>query len=532
MKLVDVIIVGSGLAALQLAKHLDSRLSILVVTKQKTAEGNSIYAQGGIAAAIGECDSPRSHANDTLEAGRHINNPKAVQQLTEQAPHLIQELIEEGCYFDRDDHGQLSLGNEGAHSYHRIVHAGGDATGQQLVRHLIQQLPPHIEFMENVFVYDLLINEQTNECYGVKAKRNDGLNLTLYASHVVLASGGFGRVYGTTSNSEGATGDGVVLAYRAGATIKDLEFIQFHPTLLTIGGKSVGLVSEAVRGAGGVLVLEDGTAVMHHVHPLGDLAPRHVVSQTLHKEQRNGRNVYLDVRGIVDFEFKFPTISSLCRKYGVDVQAGYLPVAPGCHFTMGGVRTDTTGRTDVGRLYAIGEVACTGVHGANRLASNSLLEALVYGKRLAEWINGQPSVSPFHLFSNKTIPEQLPPIPLPSLDEMRNQMSEKVGIIRDKMTLIEQLNTLKEHSPERLLTATYDSYSIQETAKSFEVIMDWLITLAALTRTESRGGHFRKDFPLEIQRWKQLEVTFNSKREDLQRYEPNTVASTATILFS
>ena len=280
--------------------------------------------------------------------------------------------------------GHVKLGLEGAHSEKRIVHGGGDSTGKTVIDFLKNHIN-HVTIMENTIVYDLMISQ--NRCIGVKGKGKDGNDVQILADHVVIATGGLGQIYSFTSSAETVAGDGIALAYRAGAELADMEFVQFHPTLLSAGGKGVGLVSEAVRGEGARLVTEDGTYFMEGVHPYKDLAPRHVVSQTIYNKLKEGHTVYLDISSLKDFESHFPTVSSICKENGIDIKTGMLPVVPGCHFLMGGIRTDLNGQTNIPGLYAIGEVACTGVHGANRLASNSLLEGLFFGNRLASFIN-------------------------------------------------------------------------------------------------------------------------------------------------
>ena len=288
----NVVIIGSGIAALQLAKKLRHDLNVIIFTKSNITTSNSYLAQGGIAVAMSANDNWNKHYSDTLEAGRYHNNEEAVAQMTKEAPALIKELIHEGAPFDRDGLGQIKLGLEGAHSEKRIIHGGGDATGKTVIDFL-QTQTQDIRIVENATVYDLLIDE--NRCVGVKVKDQSGRNLSVTADHVVIATGGIGQIYSFTSSAATVTGDGIALAYRAGAELTDMEFVQFHPTLLYANGKGVGLVSEAVRGEGARLVTEDGTYIMEGVHPYKDLAPRHVVSQTIYQNMKKGKSVYLDI---------------------------------------------------------------------------------------------------------------------------------------------------------------------------------------------------------------------------------------------
>ena len=293
MKRANVIIIGSGIAAFQLAKRLRTNMNVMILTKSTVQNGNSYLAQGGIAAAIGENDHPEKHFIDTLEAGRFHNHPEAVRALTSEAPSLIYSLLKQGCEFDKDENGDLLLGMEGAHSESRIVHGGGDATGKTMIDFMTSQINENLKIIEYLFVYELLIDQLRNKCIGVKGKKLDGTIETFFAEHIVIASGGCGQLYRYTSNAETVTGDGIALAYLAGAEITDMEFIQFHPTLLYTNGKTHGLVSEAVRGEGGRLVTEAGEKIMDGVHPLGDLAPRHIVSQTIYHYLRQGQQVFL-----------------------------------------------------------------------------------------------------------------------------------------------------------------------------------------------------------------------------------------------
>jgi L-aspartate oxidase len=510
----DVLIIGSGLAALQLAGQLSHEKNVRILTKSSVRSANSYLAQGGVAAAIGKNDSPYKHYIDTLEAGRNHNNEQTVLEIMEAAPSLIKEIFQQGCGFDQDETGSLKLGMEGAHSEKRIVHGGGDATGRTLVDFLLTKLKDNVFIEENIFVYELLIDEKEQRCIGVKGKTNDGRIHHYYADHVILATGGCGQLYGFTSNSETVTGDGIAMAYLAGAEIADMEFIQFHPTLLCVDGEPKGLVSEAVRGEGAILITEDGQRIMEGVHPLKDLAPRHITSQTIYDYVRKGKQVYLDIRSIVDFQTRFPSITKLCLQNKIDLSAGKIPVVPGSHFLMGGIKTDSMGRSTLKGLYAIGEASCTGLHGANRLASNSLLEGLFQGKKLAHFINETPAVMTRkrNLYNQQVYSVPKKSFDLPDVKTIQTRMMDYVGIVRSKAMLIEQKNWLEQFG----LNHRYelDEMSIHDISKMYMVIVAELITNSALIRTESRGGHFRSDYPFEDDAaWCKKQIVYKLKGE-------------------
>ncbi|MFJ7727085.1 L-aspartate oxidase [Neobacillus sp. NPDC097160] len=509
----DVVIIGSGVAALQLAVHLSKDLNVRVLTKSKIRMANSYLAQGGIAAAIGTHDHPSKHLADTLEAGRFHNNQEAVREIIYAAPSLIEEISRQSDVFDKNQKGGLLLGMEGAHSEHRIVHGGGDATGKNVMEFLISGLPENVIIEEDAFAFELIVNPEKNRCIGVKVKRADDTIQIFCGHHIILATGGCGQLYRYTSNAKTVSGDGIALAYLAGAEIVDMEFNQFHPTLLYINGETKGLVSEAVRGEGAILVTDDGTSIMEGVHPYKDLAPRHVVSQTIYEYLKKGNNVYLDIRKIKDFQKRFPQITDLCEQNGIDLSEGRIPVAPGSHFLMGGIKTDLIGRTSIDRLYAIGEVACTGLHGANRLASNSLLEGLYQGKKLSEWIKiagKEPfQTEELYHFNHGLMRKK---INLPSVEELKDFMMERVGIVRNEVDLKKQQKWLSQFKVQEI--SGLDSFTVQDLTKIFLVLTASLITDSALKRTESRGGHFRSDYPFEDdQNWLRRSISHKKKRE-------------------
>lgn len=519
MKQANVIIIGSGIASLQLANSLRHDLNVIVLTKSKISKSNSNLAQGGIAAAIGEKDDPKKHFIDTLEAGRHHNDPNIVRELTSQAPSLIHELNEKGCSFDKDENGDLLLGMEGAHSEHRIVHGGGDATGRTIIQFMTSNMNQNIKIIENIFVYELLMDECSNRCIGAKGKYSNGKVDHFFAEHIVIATGGCGQLYSYTSNAETAVGDGIALAYRVGAEITDMEFIQFHPTLLYTEGKAVGLVSEAVRGEGARLITKEGLPIMDGIHPLRDLAPRHIVSQTIFSYIKKGKPIFLDISEVDHFVNRFPTITNLCEQYGIDLKKGIIPVVPGSHFLMGGIKIDLNGRSSVKGLYAIGEAACSGVHGANRLASNSLLEGLFFGKRLAEKINAQSinqSFDPAISESNGCHIND----PLPSIKEIQASMMEHAGIIRTKEGVMKQKSWLESFEIENWVDRKLDLLTNEELIQVFMMITSWLITDSALLRTESRGGHFRQDYPSENDhKWVRKQIIHCKKTIKEDKYE-------------
>ena len=509
----DVLIIGSGVAALQLAVKLTNDLNVRIITKEKIRTANSYLAQGGIAAALGVNDHPSKHIVDTLEAGRFHNNQEVVQEVITAAPDLIMHIAQQGDIFDKKRNGELFLGMEGAHSEKRIVHGGGDATGKNVMEHLISELGQkrNITIEENVFAYELLLNAKQNRCIGVKARTSTEGIQSFYGKHVIIATGGCGQLYTYTSNAKTVSGDGIAMAYLAGADIVDMEFNQFHPTLLYINGETKGLISEAVRGEGATLVTDDGTQIMEGVHPLKDLGPRHVVSQRIYEFLKNGKQIYLDISNIDDFEKRFPSITSICEGNGIQIAGGKIPVAPGSHFLMGGIKTDLMGRSSIDGLYAIGEASCTGLHGANRLASNSLLEGLFQGERLSKWINETCKI-PQELEQNKYFihPNQERVLNLPNVQQIKDLMMERVGIVRNEENLKKQLAWLNQYKAESI---QLDTCSPEDITKVFMLIIANLITDAALKRTESRGGHFRSDFPKEDDhQWLRKTIIHNYKQ--------------------
>ncbi len=488
----DVIVLGSGVAALQSARILGKTCHVQVITKSELRSSSSFYAQGGIAVVQDPTDSPKLHIQDTIEAGVHHNDQGNVETLVTQGIKSIEEMMEEGFPVDRFPDGQISLGLEGAHSRHRIIHAGGDATGRHVVEHLYHQLSDQVTINEYEMAYQLLKNKD-GRCIGVKTIQVDGVRHTYYAPHIIIATGGAGALYTHTSNRPNSFGDGIALAYLAGATIADMEFVQFHPSLLFAKNQVIGLVSEAVRGAGGRFVNGNKKPLMEGVHPLGDLAPRHITAYEMYKARLSGQEVFIDISTIPEFEKKFPTITALCNKAEIDLATNLIPVTPGSHFLMGGIVADHYGRTSIKGLYAVGEAACTGVHGANRLASNSLLEGITFGKQMAEHILreeiDQIDFQPIEPSTNNI------ELPLMQKHELQQLMFNNVGIIRNEQQLLEAT-----HHFAFLLDAVkvdLEQLPIEQMELLFMHIVAGLITQGALARLESRGAHIRTDYPKE-----------------------------------
>jgi len=382
----DVLVIGSGLAGLTAALSLPGDVSILLVTKGALEDGSTNDAQGGVAAALGPDDSAAEHRADTIAVGQGLCVEEVVQIVTEEGPQRIRELVARGVEFDRDGEN-FALTREGGHRRSRILHADGDATGQaieQAVCRVVRERP-NVQVLEQTFAFDLLTLDGV--CHGALVWSQARGMMMVRAKQTILASGGCGRVYRETTNPPVVTGDGIAMAFRAGASLQDMEFMQFHPTTLYVAGASRALVSEAVRGEGGLLVNRHGERFMTRYHPDAELAPRDAVSLAIVEEMaRTGHtNVYLDVRGMPGgfFEKRFPTINRLCRSFELDPTQDLIPVRPAAHYMIGGVRTDVHGRTDIWNLLACGEVASSGLHGANRLGSNSLLETLVFGQGAA-----------------------------------------------------------------------------------------------------------------------------------------------------
>ncbi|MDP9394374.1 MAG: L-aspartate oxidase [Actinomycetota bacterium] len=497
----DVVIVGSGIAGLTTALRARRTTGgrVLLVTKTYLDAGSTRWAQGGIAAALGPDDSPEAHLRDTVVAGVGLCHEEAVRVLVSEGPQRVRELIQIGTKFDRTTGGDIALTREGGHHRDRIAHAGGDATGLEIERALIAALHSDsgIEVVEHALVLDVLLSAEGRACgltlHVIGDGQRDGVG-AVHARAVVLATGGLGQVYAATTNPSVSTGDGVAAALRAGADVADLEFVQFHPTVLYLGEKVMGqqpLVSEAVRGEGAVLVDADGKRFMRDVHELADLAPRDVVAKAILRKMRetDSPHVGLDARHLGEdgWRKRFPTILASCREHGIDPVRELIPVVPACHYASGGVRTDLHGRTSVPGLYACGEVACTGVHGANRLASNSLLAGLIFGARIADDLG-------------RELPEQPEPGPDARREglfadtavrrELQRTMSENVGVLRTERGLRDaggRLLELRLHGSDVPCTEDWEATNLMTVAAALAGV--------ALSRQETRGSHWREDFP-------------------------------------
>jgi L-aspartate oxidase len=510
MKHYDYIIVGSGIAGLYIALLAIERGSTLILTKGSIDDCNTKYAQGGIAVAMDKDDSPELHFKDTVAAGDGLCDAEAVRILTDEAADCIADLIKFGVPFDTLD-GEINLTREAAHSVPRVMHAGGDATGEHIEVTLSRQVrSAPINVLENCLAGEILA--QNGRVLGVRALDcRTGSVEEYHCQFLILATGGAGKLFKYTTNSDVVTGDGIALAFEAGAEISDMEFFQFHPTVLRLPGVAPFLISEAVRGEGGILRNVEGHRFMPDYIAGAELAPRDIVARSIVREMKktHSARVFLDVTHLPSrlITTRFPHIYRFCRDHGMDITKGLIPVAPAAHYLMGGVKVNIWGETNIPGLFAAGETACTGVHGANRLASNSLLESVVFSKRVMQ--RTEVTSPPRHREerSDEAISyclprrEVLPKVPRLNLPNLQSLMWDKVGIIRSGKSLKEAAGIL----------ATWESLLSQPSDRpSYElnnlVLCARLVTEAALLRKESRGAHFRTDFPKASPEWQRHTV--------------------------
>ncbi|MFB7952617.1 L-aspartate oxidase [Streptomyces sp. NPDC056045] len=506
----DVVVVGSGVAGLTAALRCAAAgLATVVVTKARLDDGSTRWAQGGIAAALGEGDTPQQHLDDTLVAGAGLCDEDAVRTLVTEGPDAVRRLIATGARFDTTDGGDIALTREGGHHRSRIAHAGGDATGAEISRALVDAVrEAALHTVENALVLDLLTDAEGRTAgvtlHVMGEGQHDGVG-AVRAPAVVLATGGMGQVFSATTNPAVSTGDGVALALRAGAEVSDLEFVQFHPTVLFLGSDSEGqqpLVSEAVRGEGAHLVDASGTRFMLGQHELAELAPRDIVAKAITRrmELHGTAHMYLDARhfGAEMWERRFPTILAACRAHGIDPVTEPIPVAPAAHYASGGVRTDLRGRTTVPGLYACGEVACTGVHGANRLASNSLLEGLVFAERIAaDIVADRPRAgAPVTASGSAPVPLIVPE----SRTAIQRIMTRGAGVLRSAGSLTAaaaELEALHEGAVPAVETAEPKAAvpGVEAWEATNLLLVSRVLVAAALRREETRGCHWREDLP-------------------------------------
>ena len=503
----DVLIIGGGLAGLRAAMAIDDGLSVLIITKDEIQQSNSNYAQGGIAGVLDPQDRFEDHVADTIRAGGELCNQTIVEMVVREAPQRIQELIDWGAQFDEES-GALMLGREGGHSARRVVHALGDSTGREVMRAVIARArsKPNLQIWEDTFTLDLLTHEQN--CRGALVWHKTHGKTLIWAKQTILCTGGAGQVFRETTNPAVATGDGHAAAFRAGAELRDMEFMQFHPTVLYIAGSSRSLISEAMRGEGARLLDNTGQRFMPGYDPRAELAPRDVVSQAIVTQMEKTRhpNVYLDV-SYLDAQHvrrRFPGIAAACSEFGIDITTEQIPVRPGAHYMIGGVTVDHSGRTTLPGLWAAGEVASSGLHGANRLASNSLLEGLVFGAHAGEGASERAArmKDDFHAVPLNNPPPEQTSEPL-DLADVRNSLKSLVwraaGVRRDGQRLAQAAETIDNWCRYALVRDLCEprGWELQNM-----LLVAQLLIRAAEQRMESRGVHLRTDFPdLDKEKW-------------------------------
>lgn len=493
----DILVIGAGIAGLTFALSLSSPARVTLITKGSLGESNTRYAQGGLAAAISNSDNPELHLRDTLAAGAGLADAEAARTLVEAGRSAVEWLLDHGTRFDREN-GQIALGREGAHSRSRVLHAGGDATGAEIERSLVAAIAERhdLTLLEHTTAIDLLM--AGHRCVGARLSVGpDDHRFDIHAGAMVLAQGGAGQLWSVTSNPSGATGDGIAMALRAGVTVADLEFTQFHPTVLDLPGHDPFLISEAVRGDGAWLRNDAGERFMLAIDDRAELAPRDAVARAIQAQIANGSRVWLDVRHLEPafVRHRFPTIHRHLVSIGIDFTVDLIPVAPAAHYFMGGIAAATDGRTSMPGLLAIGEVSCTGVHGANRLASNSLLEGLVFGRIAAAELN----IDSVIVGSGGQVQDfgQIPAAGASTLPiaeakrRIREIMRDHVSVVRSERSLRTALGELDALG--RASDLSGDSLATVECRNLWLLARE--ITTSALYREESRGGHYRRDFP-------------------------------------
>lgn len=491
----DILIVGGGIAGLTAALSAPAGTKILVACKGRATEANTYFAQGGVAAALSRQDSVERHGEDTIRAGAGLCELPSVRVLTSEGPAAIEWLIKLGVPFDRRG-GELAFTREGAHSAERVLHAAGDATGRVILTHLLEKISiqPNIQLIQQMFLVDILVDR--GRAVGGLFLSSSGVLSCVWSRVVILASGGFARLFRESTNPPVATGDGLAAACRAGATLSDLEFVQFHPTTLYLAGAPRFLISEAARGEGALLRNAAGERFMHRYHPDGELAPRDIVARAILKEMQrtNETSVFLDMRPLKkNLSTRFPTIRNVLRTFGLDPQRQPIPIRPAAHYTMGGIRTDLFGRTDVPGLYAIGEAASSGVHGANRLASNSLLEGLVFGRRAMESVRAAPPSRGRRRLKHILGRSNGPEVDVEDVRiSLRSLMSRQVGLERSEESLKEAAERIE----------FWERYTLNRQFREPSGLeLQNMLTLAKLLvkcarwRKESRGAHYRSDYP-------------------------------------
>jgi L-aspartate oxidase len=494
----DCLVIGGGVAGMVAALRAAQVGKVILLVKDGLEDSNTFYAQGGIAAVVGAEDSFDSHADDTLAAGCGLCDEAVVRLVVSRGPEHIEQLRNWKMPFDRDQ-GRYRAGREGGHSHSRVLHAHGDATGRGLVETLAEQIKthPNIRVFSRCFAIDLITQDET--CFGVVCAHPRHRLQCIWSRRTVLASGGAGRLYRETTNPSVATGDGLAMAYRAGAVLRDLEFIQFHPTTLYVAGATRVLVTEAIRGEGGLLLDRYHYRFMPDYSEMAELSPRDVVSRAIYEQMEKTAfsHVYLDVRHIKDFEQRFPTIARICQDFDIDVAKDLIPVRPSAHYMIGGVKTNMDGRTSIEHLYCCGEAASTGLHGANRLASNSLLEGMVFGhicgERIAEELSHHDPVMNFRVIVSEIEDSQRVPLDVADVtNALRALMTRRVGAARSGETLEESIATIafwQRYVMDKVFD-TPDGWQLQNM-----LTVSSLIAQSALARNESRGTHYRMDYP-------------------------------------